>query len=304
MDGRPFTVEDGLLCSGPHRIPIRNGIPRFVPDVSYSGNFAMMREKHSTLQLDSRNGTTDRHDTLLERTGWPAEFFAGKTVLECGCGAGPDTEILLSLGCKVLSADLAGVDVARRNIGGNPRSQFIQASIVDLPLKKKSFDIVFCHRVLQHTPEPVETLEHILQFVRDDGAVFVHSYGGTIRQVLRWKYALRPLTRRLPQQFLYDAIGFFSVPLFHLTNFLNRWRIGRIFASIFVPFNNHRHLPKYKEMSDEDMIQYAIHDTFDALSPAHDHPMRAATMERIAAAHLRQPFEVVPGFVVLLRSKI
>ena len=300
-DGKPFVVEDGYLRCGPHRYPIKNGIPRFVPDVSYSGNFAMMREKHSTLQLDSRNGTTDRYDTLVERTRWSPEFFEGKTVLECGCGAGPDTEILLSLGCTVLSADLAGVDVARRNVQDHPKAQFIQASIVDLPLKKKSFDIVFCHRVLQHTPIPTRTLEHILQFVKDDGAVFVHSYGMGIQQLLRWKYPLRLITRHLPKQFLYNFIKFFSVPLFHFTNVLNKRRIGRIFVNIFVPFNNHRHLPKYRNMSDEDMIQYAIHDTFDALSPQHDHPMRASTM-RVAGAYLKQPFEVVPGYIVLLRT--
>ena len=84
----------------------------------------------------------------MERTRWPSEFFSGKTVLECGCGAGPDTEILLSLGCKVLAVDLAGVDVAKKNMRDVSKVQFLQASIMDLPLRKKSFDFLFCHRVL------------------------------------------------------------------------------------------------------------------------------------------------------------
>jgi len=103
IDDSPLEIKSDCLCSSKHRFVIRNGIPRFTPDISYSENFALLREKHAELQLDSRNGTTDRYDTILDRTQWPIEFFKGKTVLECGCGAGPDTEILLLLGCKVVS---------------------------------------------------------------------------------------------------------------------------------------------------------------------------------------------------------
>src|SRR5688572_12160459 len=98
-NGRPLKLEANYLTDGKVKIPIRNGIPRFTPDHSYStGNFSRLREKHATLQMDSKNGTTDRLNTLLHRTNWPKDFFKGKTILECGCGAGPDTEILLDLG--------------------------------------------------------------------------------------------------------------------------------------------------------------------------------------------------------------
>src|SRR5688572_20583775 len=144
-------VRDGdkfWFCG--REVPLRGGILRFTPDVSYaSGNFSRLRERHARLQLDSANGTRDRLDTILERTRWPREFFRGKLVLECGCGAGPDTEVLLSLGASVVSVDIAGVDVCRANVGPHPDSPVLQASIDDRPFRPRAFALVRWHPVLQ-----------------------------------------------------------------------------------------------------------------------------------------------------------
>jgi 2-polyprenyl-3-methyl-5-hydroxy-6-metoxy-1,4-benzoquinol methylase len=293
----------GYLDFGHTQIPVRDDIPRFTPDSEHAANFGLLRQKHSRLQLDSVNGTTDRRDTLLRRTGWPPEFWRGKVVLECGCGAGPDTEILLALGARVLSVDLAGVDVARANVGKSPSVQFVQASIASLPLREKSFDVVFCHRVLQHTADPRSTLAHILRFVKPDGAVFIHSYSRSMRQRMRWKYALLPLTNKLPPETLYRIIRAYARPAFRLTNFTGRSRIGRRLNWIFVPFLNYRHASKFRGMPDENLLEYAIHDTFDALSPRYDKPLSVAVMRSVAATLLERPFEVVDdGTVTLLRS--
>lgn len=303
LQGVPVRSCPGWLQFGEQRIPVRNAIPRFTPDSGYADNFALLRSRYATLQLDSVNGTTDRRDTLLRRTAWPADFFRNKLVLECGCGAGPDTEVLLSLGATVLSVDLAGLDAARHNTGRSSSAQFVQASIADLPLRKGSFDIVFCHRVLQHTPAPRQTLAHILQFVKPGGAVFVHSYSNSWYQRLRWKYALLPITNKMAPETLYRVIRGYAKPAFRLTNVTGRSRIGRRLNWMFVPFLNYRHAAKFAGMSDEAILEYAIHDTFDALSPKYDRPLSVATMRSIASRFLQTPFEVVDdSTVTLLRS--
>lgn len=280
------------------------GIPRLTSDTSYStGNFEKLRNEYSRLQLDSVNGTTDRMKTILDRTGWNPGFFQGKLILECGCGAGPDTEILLKLGARVVSVDIAGVDIAANNIGDNENVQFVQASIMDLPLQKESFDIVFCHRVLQHTPDPEKTLNHILQFVKPDGAVFVHSYAKTFIQMARWKYVFRPVTKRMNPEKLYRLIQNYAQPAFKVTNFFNQFKIGRAINHVFIPFLNYRNLEKFKNLSDVEIIEYGIHDTFDALSPPYDHPISANTMRSIAEKYLKIPFEIEErDMVTLLRT--
>jgi ubiquinone/menaquinone biosynthesis C-methylase UbiE len=250
------------------------------------------------------NGTKDRLQTVLSRTNWPLAFFKGKTVLECGCGAGPDTEVLADLGAKVLAVDFAGLDTAKKNVP-HANVQFVQADITNLSLKRRAFDIVFCHRVLQHTPKPAQSLEAILSLVKDDGAVFVHTYAYTFIQMFRWKYALRPVTTRLNPETLYDLIEWYSKPAFGLTNLLNRNILTRYLAWVCVPFLNYRHQEQFKQKSDEFLIEFGVHDTFDALSPKYDNPLSASHLKKIAAKHLRSPYEVIEQpTITLLRTKL
>ena len=88
------------------------------------------------MQFDSKNNTTDRLNTILQRTNWNKEFFKDKLILECGCGAGPDTEILLSLGAKVVAVDIAGLDIARKNLGNHENLLLLQADITNLPFRR------------------------------------------------------------------------------------------------------------------------------------------------------------------------
>lgn len=288
---------------------IEGDIVKFTPDLSYStGNFSLLRDKHAQLQLDSVNGTTDRLNTILERTNWPAPFFKDKLVLECGCGAGPDTEVLLKLGAKVVAVDLAGLERAQNNLKNNENLQLVQGDITNLPFQPKSFDIVFCHRVIQHTPDPSKTLNHILSFVKDDGAAFVHSYARTMQQMWNWKYALLPLTRRMNPDKLYSLVEKSAPCLFKLTSALYKLRRpGFILARVFVPFYNYRHKKKFIGKSDKFIIEFGIHDTFDALSPPYDSPLSLQRMQTIAAAHLKRPYEVVHASrrtITLLRSVV
>ena len=303
-NGIPASPHHDFLVFGQHQIPIRNGIPRFTPDVSYStGNFSQLREKHATLQLDSHNLTTDRYDTILKRTNWPKSFFKDKTILECGCGAGPDTEILLFLEARVLAVDISSIDKARINLGQNKNLCLVQADITDLPLKKKSFDVVFCHRVLQHTPSPEHTLRHILQFVKVGGAVFVHSYAKTFFQMCNWKYALRLLTTRMNPEKLYNVIKYYAPTAFKITNVISKLPKGDSINHFLFPFRNHRRVDKFKKLSDAQIIEYGIHDTFDALSPRYDNPISAKAMCRIGEEILGIPFEVAKGrAITLLRT--
>lgn len=308
--GQRYKVESGKLLLNGKPVRESNGILRFTGDISYStGNFSKLRENHARLQLDSVNKTNDRLQTILRRTNWSPDYFKGKLILECGCGAGADTEVLLKLGATVVAVDIAGVDACAQNIGHHPNVLFVQASITNLPFDPESFDIVWCHRVLQHTPNPNQTLKHILQFVKNDGSVFIHSYARNLAQMVSWKYALRPITRRMDPEKLYYLIEKWTPYLYHFTCALRRVKpalIGRMLfrlSQFVVPIRNYRFDPSYAAKDDRFLIEYAIHDTFDALSPRYDSPLAAEKFQSAAQIHLSTPYEIVcrPG-VTLLRS--
>ena len=50
---------------------------------------------------------------------------------------------------------------------------------------------------------------------------------------------------------------------------------------------------KFRGMPDETLLEYGVHDTFDALSPRFDRPSSVSAMRSIAASVLERPFEVV-----------
>jgi SAM-dependent methyltransferase len=308
-------VTDNEITINNKKIPIQNSIPRFSPNISYStGNFSRLREKFSELQFDSKNNTSDRLNTILERTQWKEADFKDKIILECGCGAGPDTEILLKLGAKVIAVDIAGLDIAQKNLGYNDNLLIIQADISDLPFSKKMFDIVWCHRVLQHTPSPKKVLQHILSFKKNNGMIFVHSYAKTLPQMCSWKYFLRPLTKNMNDKFLYKLVELFTPPLFYFTCFLRKIPpnfLGKILFKISqftIPIRNYRFIDKFDNKDNQFIIEYAIHDTFDALSPKYDSPTSARQIKEIATKSDIKNFEVVtmgkfsPTPITLLRT--
>jgi SAM-dependent methyltransferase len=307
-------IDDKIIINN-KKIPIENLIPRFTPNQSYStGNFSRLRDKFAELQFDSKNNTTDRLNTILERTQWKKDFFKDKLILECGCGAGPDTEILLKLGAKVIAVDIAGLDIAQKNLGHNDNLLIIQADISDLPFSKNMFDIVWCHRVLQHTPAPEKVLKHILSYKKSNGFVFVHSYAKTLPQMFSWKYFLRPLTKNMNDKFLYKLVEIFTPPLFYFTCFLRKIPpniLGKILFKISqftIPIRNYRFIDKFDNKDNQFIIEYAIHDTFDALSPKYDSPTSAKKIKEIAKNSDVKNFEVVtmgkfsPTPITLLRT--
>ncbi|MBI5059977.1 methyltransferase domain-containing protein [candidate division KSB1 bacterium] len=278
---RNAEIERGALtcvsCSQGY--PISGFIPRFVPESNYADSFAFQRMKHARLQMDKFNGTTIQRDTILHRTRWSAEFLNGQTLLECGCGAGPDTQVLLDLGAHVTSVDISGgVDFCRDNNYPNERLNLIQASIMNLPLAPESYDIVYCHRVIQHTPDPAAAFREMVRYVKPGGTVFMHSYRKNFRTMLQWKYWLRPFTTRMDQQKLHGLITTAAPFLQAVTAVLDRNKLTRQINYHLIPFYNYRRA--FPMFSKEQLREYGIHDTFDALAPAYDIPNSRKTVER------------------------
>src|SRR5437016_3317155 len=127
-----------------------NGIPRFVPNSNYAAAFGTQWKKYRLTQLDSYTGTTiskDRAQRCIGETLW--NKLEGKQVLECGCGAGRFTEILLAEGACVTSIDLSeAVDANQENFSQNETHRIAQADILQLPFAPQQFDVVFCLGVI------------------------------------------------------------------------------------------------------------------------------------------------------------
>jgi len=123
------------------------------------------------------------------------------------------------------------------------------------------------------------------------------------RELLQWKYFLRPLTTRMNPNLLYMLIRLYSWPAYNLTNLLNRIPYGSRIVQQYIPFRNHRRHKSFEGKDDAFFIEYGIHDTFDSLSPKYDNPINPDVMESIAKRNLKQPFEIERlATITLLRT--
>jgi ubiquinone/menaquinone biosynthesis C-methylase UbiE/uncharacterized protein YbaR (Trm112 family) len=285
--GGTDVVKDHLRGPGGSTYPIIDGIPRFVPEANYCASFGLQWNRYSRLRSDRYNGTHLLRDTIERRFGWKAGHLAGKTVLECGCGSGNDTEILLELGAeRIVAFDYStSVEAAARNILSE-RVQFLQADIMNIPVRREAFDVVYCHRVIQHTPSPEAAFRSIARHLAPGGELALHSYDAHLRSMFHFKYLWRPLTRRLPPATLIavlERVGPVLYPLQALQIRLFKGiRYLRGLGNKLIPFYNYAHI--YREagssLTDRELFQVSLLDTFDALSPTYDNPSTAQAIIR------------------------
>ncbi len=266
-------------CAGSY--PIRHRIPRFVPETDYVDSFGWQWNRFAKLQRDSYNGTTIGRDTILKRSGWAPARWAGKTVLECGCGSGSDTEVLLDLADTVVGFDLSrAVDAFRPDLLASKKLLVLRADLLKIPLETKAFDIVYCHRVIQHTPDPRTSLHSMVRHVRPGGSVLVHSYSRHWKSLLNYKYVWRGLTRRLPHRVVYRCLRIVGPALYVLHGILNRLAFLRRLNRLAIPFEYHTRMLRKagSTLTRRECYEYSFLITFDALTPRYDNPSQPMTL--------------------------
>lgn len=276
-DGTDAVVSaDGALdcrtCG--RRYPINKGIPRFVPAETYADSFGYQWNIHRRTQLDSYSGFPVSSDRLFSDSGWSSDL-KGDRILEAGSGAGRFTEVLLKTGAEVFSFDYStAVEANQLNNGHMTNLNLFQGDIFDIPLPKESFDKVMCIGVLQHTPAPELAFKTLVQYVKPGGEIFIDIYRADLFAWMQWKYILRPLTKRMDKAALYRLLRELVPPLIPVTKLLGAvaGRAGRRLSPIV----------EYSSLGLPDGLNrdWAILDTFDMYSPAHDHPKSVDQIRR------------------------
>lgn len=268
-------MEAILQCNScAAKYTVKNGIPRFDAEDNYATSFGFQWNMHRKTQLDSYTGHSISRERLFGVTGWPQKM-TGQVILEAGSGAGRFTEVLLETGATLYSFDYSSaVDANWANNGAKSNLNLFQADIFNIPLRKKSFDKVICLGVIQHTPNPEKAFQSLLQYVRPGGELVIDVYSKKLTALLQWKYVLRPVTKRINKSILYKTIEHLTPVLLPISILLRR--IAGRFGSRIMPIVEYSNLGLSYELNK----QWAILDTFDMYSPAHDHPQSLTTVKR------------------------
>ena len=266
-------VDGKLICTdcGVEVLIVRC-LPRFVPSESYASSFGFQWNRFDKLQVDAVMHNDLTRDRFYATTGWPTRM-EGQVILEAGCGAGRFTQIALETGAEVVSFDLSlAIEAASRNNAGADKLCIFQASIYEIPLRKASFDKIFCMGVLQHCPDVAAAFQSLVPFLRPGGEIVIDVYEKTTG-FPPLKYIARPFVKPFGTEGIYRLLSWTIPPAFELKKALYRIPvIGQRLGSL-IPIGPISHAPRLN-YTDEELKQVKILSALDMLSPVYDQPQQ------------------------------
>lgn len=263
----PHTGE--ALVAGPggwHRAdstisyPSAGGVVRFVTDLP-----ADVAQVQRVFQYEhARHGRShyvrfrpELVEEFLADCELPAEFFAGKDVLDAGCGSGRWSYALSRLGAQVHAMDLtaAGPEALAAELGEREDVRICQASLYEAPFPPSSFDFVMSWGVLHHTPSTRAGFERIARLVKPGGTFYVMVYRQAPLLQGPGTDLLRIAMRRLPDERRYEACRHLVIR-------------NRLLATALSPFLMVSYYDAAHSEVDAETMQFGL---FDAYSPRWNH---------------------------------
>ena len=282
------TGDGGYESRSGRTYPALKGIPRFVEQEGYASAFGAQWKRFQRTQLDSHTKTTLSRDRLERIAGGSLDVFAGKTVLEVGCGAGRFTEVMLEAGAGVFSCDLsAAVEANLNNFSGNPDHFVCQADLRHLPVRKEQFDVVVCLGVIQHTPSPEETIKRLVDQVAPGGLLLIDHYGKNYPDTLSRRILRSFLLRKPPEYTLRFCERFCKLlwPLhrtaYKLSKFRGLWRIEPIVEKLSPVADYQYGRP---ELGEKLLFEWAVLDTHDSLTDRYKHTRSVEELRAVLEA--------------------
>lgn len=272
-------VEEGeLQCAACHAaFPILRFIPRFAPGKNYATSFGYEWKKYALTMYDSYTKTNISERRLFRDTKWPRRL-EGEVILEGGCGAGRYTEPAAATGAMLISLDYsAAVEVAYERNGQKENVFVVQGDIYQMPFKPNFFNRIFCFGVLQHTPDVEKAFFSLLKFLKPRGrlAIDVYRYDWW-RNIFVTRYWIRRWTKKMPHENLHQLVKSYIKFMWPLTKIIHKLPYGTL-------INRGLLVREYRDLlplNEEQLLEWAILDTFDNLAAQYDQPQSLRTVQK------------------------
>jgi SAM-dependent methyltransferase len=105
--------------------------------------------------------------------------WAGKNILEVGCGAGSDLLRFAKAGARATGIDLSprSASLAKTRLSlCNCSDDVLIADVEQLPFKTDSFNLVYSWGVLHHTPDTEQAIKEVYRVTKPGGEICIMLY--------------------------------------------------------------------------------------------------------------------------------
>ena len=146
----------------------------------------------------------EKLDYLTRRINYAG--YAGRRVLDVGCGLGTDTARFAAGGAIVTGIDVAerAIEMAERNFAQRGLTGSFEVMNGEaMRYADQSFDLVYCHTVLQFTANPEQLVSECIRVLKPGGTLILMAINK-----YSWLYALHLLLR--------TEIDYLDSPYYHL----------------------------------------------------------------------------------------
>lgn len=186
------------------------------------------------------NVESHRYDVFARWMREVMEFdgFAGKTLLEVGCGMGSDLLQYARGGSIVTGLDYTprSAEISRRRfrVYGVP-GDFLIGDGEYLPFPDASFDVVYSSGVLHHTPDTQRAIDELFRVLRPGGVAKVMVYHRRslyywIVIILRFGILRGELARSTPEEIMSRYVEYSETGAMPLVRAFTRDEVDRMFS--------------------------------------------------------------------------
>lgn len=266
-------LQTGTLACTRCRLeyPIRDGIPRLRPPGDVPADAVKTRESFGWEWLRYPGSRDIDQPTFLEETMIPPAAFAGKLVLDAGCGMGRYSAVALSLGAEVVAVDMSESLIRVAALAREfPKLHAVEGDLLRPPFKKGVFDLAYSQGVLHHTSDTRAAFRAVAAVVKPGGLLSVWLYGRAGRFA---DFATNPLRPGREWIAAHRRLAWWVVLLRHLFSdfvraFTTRLPVRATYALCY-PLTALGAVPglKYLTFSVDPDFQARLIENFDWVSP-------------------------------------
>src|SRR5262249_50967454 len=220
-------------------------------------------------------------------TGWTPESLTGQVVVDAGCGPGAFIDVIEPHASIVVGFDLSvAIDACYELHGRHSSVHLAQGDIFKPPVRIHVADRLLTFGVVQHTPDPERAFRQLIPLVKPGGEIAVWVYR---RHLIPFPiYWLRCMTAGMPEPNATRFIEWYTPKAMLLSSALGRIPGVGPYLRRLVPVGDYR--GRY-ELSEDQYLEWALMDTYDALITRYTFPQRWRDLERWMAGleALRRP---------------